>query len=79
MPALAALWVLLTAALPAVVAEMLVARWRCNWLLVQMPMPEDNSDPAGRKARTMPMAPKGGAASNWRPGTAAKAKAPSAR
>jgi hypothetical protein len=63
-PVLAALWALLTAVLRAVVAEMLAARWHCNLLPLETPMPEDNSDPVDRKAPTTLMAPKAGAASN---------------
>jgi hypothetical protein len=74
-----ALWVLLIAVLRAVAAETLVARWHCNLLLLEMLMPEANSDPADRRAPTMLMAPRVGAASNWRPGIAARAKALSAR
>ena len=60
----AALWALLTAVLRAVVAEMLAARWHCNFLPLETPMPEDNSDPVDRRAPTTLMAPKAGAASN---------------
>lgn len=75
----AAPWALLTAALQAAVAEMQAVLWHCSLLLAEMPMEEHNSDPADPKARTMPTVPKAGAASNSRPGTAAKAKALSAR
>lgn len=78
-PVPAALWALLTAVLQAVAAEMLAARWHCSLLPLETLMPEDNSDPADRRAPTMLMAPKAGAASNWRPGIAARAKALSAK
>lgn len=75
----AALWVLLTAVLRAVAAEMLVAPWHCNLPLLETLTAEDNSAPADPRAPTMPMAPKVGAASNSRPGTAARARALSAK
>ena len=61
---LAALWALLTAVLRAVAAEMLAALWHCSLPLLEMRTPEDNSDPADRKAPTTLMALKVGAASN---------------